>query len=68
MLYIKKFIDKVSLMESKMNKDLVVSMTDARGLRDELSKLLTDLHDLQTNKSKDSNEVIQVEIVGGKFK
>jgi hypothetical protein len=68
MLYIKKFIDKVSLMESKMNKDLVVSMTDARGLRDELSKLLTDLHELQSGKSKDTNEVIQVEIVGGKFK
>ena len=68
MIYIKKFIDKVSLMESKMNKDLVVSMTDARGLRDELSKLLTDLHELQSGKSKDSAEVIQVEIVGGKFK
>ncbi len=51
-----------------MNKDLVVSMTDARGLRDELSKLLTDLHELQSGKSKDTNEVIQVEIVGGKFK
>jgi len=68
MIYIKKFIDKVSLMESKMNKDLVVSMTDARGLRDELSKLLTDLHDLQSGKSKNKDEVIQVEIVGGKFK
>ena len=66
-MYIKKFIDKVSLMESKTNKDLVVSMTDARGLRDELSKLLTDLHELQNSKSK-KDEVIQVEIVGGKFK
>lgn len=66
-MYIKKFIDKVSLMESKTNKDLVISLTDARGLRDELSKLLTDLHELQYGKSK-KDEVIQVEIVGGKFK
>jgi hypothetical protein len=54
-------------MESKTNKDLVISLTDARGLRDELSKLLTDLHELQYGKSK-KDEVIQVEIVGGKFK
>lgn len=68
MIYIKKFIDKVSLMESKQNKELVISTVDARGLRDEISKLLSDLHDLQSNKANAADEVIQVEIVGGKFK
>ena len=69
MIYIKKFIDKVSLMESKQNKELVISMVDARGLRDELSKLLSDLHTLQSDKEQNkTDEVIQVEIVGGKFK
>ena len=67
MLYIKKFIDKVSLMESKQNKELVISTVDARGLRDELSKLLSDLHTLTSNKEK-VDDIIQVEIVGGKFK
>ena len=69
MLYIKKFIDKVSLMESKQNKELVISTVDARGLRDELSKLLSDLHYLQSAKDENKvDELIQVEIVGGKFK
>lgn len=67
MLYIKKFIDKVSHMESKQNKELVISAVDARGVRDELSKMLSDLHTLTSDSTK-TQEVIQVEIVGGKFK
>lgn len=67
MLYIKKFIDKVSYMETKQNKELVISAVDARGVRDELGKLLSDLHTLTTENNK-PEEVIQVEIVGGKFK
>jgi len=67
MIYIKKFIDKVSLLESKMNKDVILPITDARGLRDEISKLLSDLHDSNAKKEK-VEEVIKVEITGGKFK
>jgi len=67
MIHIKNFIDKVSYLESKMNKDLVLPITDARGLRDEISKLLSDLHDLK-NKKDNKEEVIKVEITGGKFK
>jgi hypothetical protein len=67
MLYIKKFIDKVSHMESKQSRELVISAVDARGVRDELGKLLSDLHTLTSENNK-PEEVIQVEIVGGKFK
>jgi len=42
-------------------------MQDARGLRDEIAKLLTDLHEINT-KNNDKEEVIKVEITGGKFK
>ena len=68
MLHIKRFIDKVAVAESKQTKDLVLPITDARGLRDELSKLLSDLYELsqdQTN-SKDS-DIVQIEIKGGSF-
>ncbi len=67
MLYIKKFIDKVSHMETKQSRELVISAVDARGVRDELGKLLSDLHTLTSENNK-PEEVIQVEIVGGKFK
>jgi hypothetical protein len=68
MINIKRFIDKISLMESKQNKDVVLPMSEARGLRDELAKLLLDLHQLSSTKEKDDTDVIKVEITGGKFK
>lgn len=67
MIHIKRFLDKVSLAESKQTKDIVIPVIEARGLRDEVSKLLSDLYDLNSKK-KGEQEVIKVEITGGKFK
>ena len=68
MLNIKRFIDKVAVAESKQTKDLVLPMSDARGLRDEISKLLSDLYDLsQDQNATKENEIVQVEIKGGSF-
>lgn len=55
------------LMESKKNKDIVIPIDEARGLRDDISKLLADLHELN-DKDKSKEEVIKVEITGGGFK
>lgn len=68
MVNIKRFIDKVAVAESKQTKDLVLPMSDARGLRDELSKLLSDLYDMsqEQHKSKET-EIVQVEIKGRMF-
>lgn len=64
MIHIKRFIDKVSSTEGRQGKDVVIPISEARGLRDELAKLLVDRVEL----SKDTTpELIQVEIVGGKF-
>jgi hypothetical protein len=67
MMHIKKFLDKVSHLDSKRAKDLVMPMQDARGLRDDIAKLLTDLHEINA-KNNVKEEVIKVEITGGKFK
>jgi len=40
MIHIKRFIDKISLMEGRQGKDVVIPIAEARGLRDELVKLL----------------------------
>lgn len=68
MLHIKRFIDKVAVAEAKQTKDLVLPLSDARGLRDELSKLMSDLYELSQDqsKSKDS-DIVQIEIKGGSF-
>lgn len=67
MIHIKRFLDKVSIMDSKRGKDLVLPMTEARVLRDEIAKLLADLHEL-SGEGKNKDEVIKVEITGGSFK
>jgi hypothetical protein len=66
MMHINRFMDRMTVADSKQNKDLVLPMTDARGLRDDISRLLLDLHELSKNKNQ--NEVIQVEVKGGSFK
>jgi len=68
-IHIKKFIDKLAVMETKQSRDVVLSAADARGLRDEISKLLSDLYELSNARTNEKlNEVIQVEIKGGSFK
>ena len=66
MIHIKRFIDKVSIIETKQGKDVVIPIGEARGLRDELSKLLVDNYELLQNKVS-VEPVFQVEINGGRF-
>lgn len=66
MIHIKRFVDKVSLIETKQGKDVVIPISDARGLRDELTKLLADNYELLHNKTS-VEPVFQVEMNGGRF-
>ena len=66
MIHIKRFIDRVASIESRQGKDVVIPLSDARGLRDEIAKLLVDHYEVTEGK-KNTSEVIQVELVGGKF-
>ena len=66
MLNIKRFLDRVSATEGKRSQTLILPMEEARLLRDEIAKLLSDLHALSNKEN--SKDVIKVEITGGKFK
>lgn len=69
MIHIKKFMDKMSVMESKQSKDVVLPINDARGLRDDIAKLLSDLYEFANKKiDEKENQVIEVQIKGGGFK
>jgi len=65
MIQLKNFIEKVSFLEGKRSKDVVLSISDARLLRDEISKLLIELNELKNSKRE---EVVKVQISGGTFK
>ena len=66
MLHIKDFINKMSVMESKQNSTVVLTIDQARGLRDDITNLLADLHEF--SKEKNTNEeTITVQVKGGSF-
>jgi hypothetical protein len=65
-LHIRRFIDKMAVLDARQARDLVLPLAEARSLRDEVLKLMADNYALM-NTTK-SEEVIQVEITGGKFR
>jgi hypothetical protein len=65
MIHIKRFIDKIASMEGKQGRDVVLPISDARALRDEITKLLLDQR--ETNTTQKTNEVVQVEMKGEKW-
>ncbi len=69
MIHIKRFMDKMSVVEAKQSKDLVLPMSDARGLRDDIAKLLSDLYEYANKRiDEKDNQVIEVQIKGAGFK
>jgi hypothetical protein len=59
-------VDKITLIEGKQGRDVVIPISEARGLRDELTKLLADNYELLHNKTS-VEPVFQVEMNGGRF-
>lgn len=68
-LHIKRFMEKMTVVETKNAKDVVIPIAEARGLRDELTKLLAELYEHSTKHDEDrKNEVFEIQIRGGSFK
>jgi hypothetical protein len=64
MVNIKRFFDRVSAMESKPGRDLVIPSAEAKALRDEIAKLLIDKVETA---SKTSSETTVVQLSGGNW-
>lgn len=59
---IKKFIDKIAVAEGRQSREVILTLNDAKELRDELTKILLD----QREYTKEP-ETIQVVMTGGKW-
>lgn len=67
-IHLQKFVDRVRGHESRGARDFVMTMADAKDLHADITRLLLQLQNLQEQTTKtNNNEVIQVEIGGGKF-
>lgn len=68
-LHIHKFIDAVKAAESRGQKDLQISLRDAKDLHADITKLLITLEQMRKSDSPQGvDSVIEVQITGGTFK
>lgn len=65
MIIIKEFIDKVSVMDSRSKRDLILSSNEARMLRDEIVKLMAENIEIKRQTDAEISETL--EISGGKW-
>lgn len=68
MIHVKRFIDRVSSLDNKLNRDLVMPIAEARMLRDEIAKLLADIVENSASNTKSVESVpSDIRISGGKW-
>lgn len=68
-MHLQKFVDRVRGFEARGVKDFTMSMTDAKDLHADITRLLLDLETLRSELVvKVSEAPIQVQITGGSFK
>jgi len=58
---IKKFIDRVAMVDGRQGREVSMLLSDAKALRDEIMKLMID------NNQKTTQEVVNVVMQGGKW-
>ena len=67
-IHIQKFVDRVRGHEARGARDFVMTMTEAKDLHADITRLLIQLQNLQEQAVEtNNNQVVQVEIGGGKF-
>jgi hypothetical protein len=66
-LHINRFIDSIKAAESRGQKDLIMSIRDAKDLHGDITKLLLALEQSR-NQQATAGEPIEVVLSGGSFK
>jgi len=64
MIHIQRFVERLQGFDAKGSQNFMMTMKDAKDLHADITKLLLVLQDKQTN---NADEVIDVQITGGKF-
>jgi len=68
-IHINRFVDRVRAADTKGQRDIVISLADAKNLHADITKLLLavqEMHD-RMSAANNSNQVINVEVEGGSF-
>lgn len=68
MINLQKFVDRVQGADARGQKDISISMTDAKAMHAELTRLLLELETLkQHSLTQPRDEVLQISVNGGSF-
>ena len=65
-LHINRFIDRLKAADARRQRDLVMSITDARDLHADITKLLLAVQELQERQSP-APTATEIQIEGGSF-
>jgi hypothetical protein len=66
-LHLKNFNNKVKVMNQTNSKEITLTALEARNIQAEMFDLLTQIAELSKIKKESANEVITVNLNGGKF-
>jgi hypothetical protein len=67
-LHLQKFVDRVRGHEARGSKDFIMTLSEAKDMHADITRLLLELHDLREQASKPQiEEVITVQVGGGSF-
>ena len=68
-IHINKFVDRIKAAESRSQRDVILTINEARDLHADITKILLACQDLQEklSTSQSDAQVVSVEIDGGKF-
>jgi len=64
MIHIQRFVERLQGFDAKGSQNFMMTMKDAKDLHADITKLLLAL---QNNQTISPNEVVEVQITGGKF-
>ena len=67
-LHIHRFVDAIKAAEARGQKDLQMTLRDAKDLHSDITKLLVTLEQMRKTPESTDNDVIKVELTGGSFK
>lgn len=65
-LHIQRFIDRIRVAESRSQRDVIMTLQEARDLHHDITRLLLALE--QTMSTPQRDEVIEINIDGGDFR
>lgn len=67
-LHIHRFVDAIKAAEARGQKDLMMTLRDAKDLHADITKLLITLEQMRKPSPNNDDSVIKVELTGGSFK